>query len=82
LLQSFPANLAATFLCATLSYYFIEQPFIRFGHRFLAGTPAAPPREQPSEPAWTVPVLANEPVLAREPILSDERILPDERWKP
>jgi peptidoglycan/LPS O-acetylase OafA/YrhL len=88
LLQSFPANLAATFLCATLSYYFIEQPFIRFGHRFLAGTPAAPPREQPAGPAWTVPVLANEPVLAREPILSDERILPnerplpDERWKP
>lgn len=33
ILQIFPLNIAMTFLCAWISYRFIERPFIRLGHR-------------------------------------------------
>lgn len=33
LVQRFPFNLCCAFACATLSYYFIEKPLIRIGHR-------------------------------------------------
>jgi peptidoglycan/LPS O-acetylase OafA/YrhL len=44
ILQQWPWNLAAVFLCATASYYLIEAPMIRFGHRMTAP-------QQPS--SWT-----------------------------
>lgn len=34
LLEFWPINLAATFACALASYYLVEQPMIRIGHRF------------------------------------------------
>jgi peptidoglycan/LPS O-acetylase OafA/YrhL len=37
--QSFPLNIACIFICAGLSYYFIERPAIRLGHR-IAGSPS------------------------------------------
>ncbi len=33
LLQQYPFNLAAAMLCAVSSYYFVERPLIRMGHR-------------------------------------------------
>lgn len=39
-LQSFPFNWIATFACALLSYYLVEQPLIRLGHRLA---PTSPP---------------------------------------
>jgi peptidoglycan/LPS O-acetylase OafA/YrhL len=41
-LQHFPLNLIAVFLAAALSYYLIEKPLIRIGHR-LAGRSVATP---------------------------------------
>jgi peptidoglycan/LPS O-acetylase OafA/YrhL len=43
LLQSLPLNLAALLACAALSYYAIERPMIRVGHRLAA--PVTPGRE-------------------------------------
>lgn len=40
-LQYFPANLAATFLCAVLSYYVVERPMLRRAHG--KSRPAATP---------------------------------------
>jgi len=37
--QSFPLNIAFIFTCAGLSYYFVERPAIRLGHR-IAGSPS------------------------------------------
>jgi peptidoglycan/LPS O-acetylase OafA/YrhL len=37
-LQTFPVNVAAAFLCATISYRFIETPLIAFGHRITKST--------------------------------------------
>ena len=39
-LQSFPVNVVALFACAAGSYYFVERPMIRLGHRLAA--PATP----------------------------------------
>ena len=41
ILQTFPLNLALTFACATASYYLVERPMIRVGHRLAP----EPPRE-------------------------------------
>lgn len=38
-LQSFPLNLALTFVCAMASYYLVERPLIRVGHRLTPRTP-------------------------------------------
>jgi peptidoglycan/LPS O-acetylase OafA/YrhL len=43
ILQRFPINLFMIFLCAWLSYHFVERPFIRLGHRL------APPPTQGRE---------------------------------
>ncbi|TQV74608.1 acyltransferase [Aliikangiella marina] len=32
--QHWPINIFAAFACATLSYYLVEKPIIRFGHKF------------------------------------------------
>jgi peptidoglycan/LPS O-acetylase OafA/YrhL len=39
--QTFPVNLICAFLCAVISYYFIERPSIRIGH--LTCSPKTPP---------------------------------------
>jgi peptidoglycan/LPS O-acetylase OafA/YrhL len=39
-LQAFPLNLICPFICAALSYYLLEKPMIKLGHR-LAGSPGA-----------------------------------------
>lgn len=41
-LQEFPGNITMTVLCATASYYVMERPLIRLGHRLA--TPATPGR--------------------------------------
>jgi peptidoglycan/LPS O-acetylase OafA/YrhL len=42
LLQRWPINIAAALGCATASYYLIERPLIRVGHRLAAGLGAPP----------------------------------------
>jgi peptidoglycan/LPS O-acetylase OafA/YrhL len=39
-LREWPTNLVVLMLCATFSYYFVEKPFVRLGHK-LASVPAA-----------------------------------------
>jgi len=39
-LREWPINLAALMVCATFSYYVVEKPFVRLGHK-LASVPAA-----------------------------------------
>jgi peptidoglycan/LPS O-acetylase OafA/YrhL len=52
--QTFPLNLIAAVACATASYYFVERPLIRVGHR-LAPAMARDARERAST---TAPVVA------------------------
>jgi peptidoglycan/LPS O-acetylase OafA/YrhL len=54
-LQSLPWNLLATAACATASYWLVEQPLIRLGHRL---TPSRPPARPPQSPAAPVPFPA------------------------
>ena len=58
-LQTFPLNLVLTFACATASYYFVERPLIRVGHRL---TPRAGPRPEPV----AIRVTPDGPVLATD----------------
>ena len=53
-LQVFPLNYLAAFACATASYYLIEKPLIRVGHR--VAHPATPGREDLNEALAPVPV--------------------------
>jgi len=49
-LQSLPLNLAAAFACAIASFYLIERPLVRVGHRLAAAAPrpaAVQPVPQP-----------------------------------
>lgn len=41
-LQAFPLNLISPFVCAALSYYLLETPMVKLGHR-VAGSPGANP---------------------------------------
>jgi peptidoglycan/LPS O-acetylase OafA/YrhL len=41
-LQSWPWNVVALLTCATISYYLLERPLMRLGHRLAA--PATPGR--------------------------------------
>jgi peptidoglycan/LPS O-acetylase OafA/YrhL len=43
--QDFPLNLICPFLCAAASYYLVEKPMIKLGHR-LANAPGAGPAER------------------------------------
>ncbi len=58
-LQTFPLNLVLTFACAIASYYFVERPLIRVGHRL---TPRAGPRPEPV----AIRVTPDGPVLATD----------------
>ena len=42
LLQAFPMDLLCPIVCASVSYYLLEKPMIKLGHR-LAGSPGAGP---------------------------------------
>ena len=53
-LQIFPLNYLAAFACATASYYLIEKPLIRVGHR--VAHPATPGREDLNEARAPAPV--------------------------
>jgi peptidoglycan/LPS O-acetylase OafA/YrhL len=53
-LQVFPLNYLAAFACATASYYLIEKPLIRVGHRLAH--PATPGREDLNETPSSAPV--------------------------
>lgn len=46
LLHRWPWNLAATFGCAILSYYLLEQPMIRLGHRLHRPATAGCPEDE------------------------------------
>jgi peptidoglycan/LPS O-acetylase OafA/YrhL len=59
LLRKPPINLLALLLCATCSYYVIEKPFIRLGHK-LASTSF--PRYRARKRARTNPISVNRPV--------------------
>jgi peptidoglycan/LPS O-acetylase OafA/YrhL len=41
--QRFPINILCAFACATASYYLLEKPFIRLGHRIAARTSQTQP---------------------------------------
>jgi len=57
-LQHWPVNLLVVFVCATVSYYIVEKPMIRLGHK-LAGRFRTPAKER-DELAWpTVAVSAD-----------------------
>jgi peptidoglycan/LPS O-acetylase OafA/YrhL len=59
LLRKPPINLLALLLCATCSYYVIEKPFIRLGHK-LASTSFS--RYRARKRAHTNPISVNRPV--------------------
>jgi peptidoglycan/LPS O-acetylase OafA/YrhL len=59
LLRNPPINLLALLVCATFSYYVIEKPFIRLGHK-LASTSI--PRHRARRRAHTRPLSVNRPV--------------------
>jgi peptidoglycan/LPS O-acetylase OafA/YrhL len=59
LLRKPPINLLAPLLCATCSYYVIEKPFIRLGHK-LASTSFS--RYRARKRAHTNPISVNRPV--------------------
>ncbi len=50
LLRQSPVNLAVLLMCAAFSYYAIEKPFIRLGHKLAARTsiPDEGARNKPS----------------------------------
>jgi len=50
-LQSLPWNLLATAMCATASYWLVEQPLIRLGHRLTPSRPSPRPRPSLAVPA-------------------------------
>jgi peptidoglycan/LPS O-acetylase OafA/YrhL len=39
-LRQWPINLVALMVCATFSYYLLEKPFVRLGHKFASFPPA------------------------------------------
>jgi peptidoglycan/LPS O-acetylase OafA/YrhL len=58
LLRKTPINLVALLVCATFSYYVIEKPFIRLGHKL-----AVNPRPRVSQTAFqTLPLPSNRPM--------------------
>lgn len=61
-LQIFPLNYIAAFACATASYYLIEKPLIRVGHR--VAHPATPGREDLNETATPAPTSGPAPQIA------------------
>jgi len=57
-LQIFPFNYLAAFACAIASYYLVERPLIKVGHRLAH--PATPGREDLNElPAQAVPATVD-----------------------
>jgi len=52
--QTFPLNLIATVVCATASYYLVERPLIRVGHRLAP----AMPRDAMGREGAATPVVA------------------------
>jgi|SRR5579859_444767 len=59
LLRQQPINLLALLLCATFSYYAIEKPFIRLGHKLAS---AALQRDRARKRAPVHPIPVNRPV--------------------
>ena len=57
-LQKWPLNILIVVLCATASYYFVEKPFIRLGHK-LAGRYRSRAAEREGVPWPTVAVRAD-----------------------
>ena len=56
MLQSWPVNILVVFLCATVSYYWIEKPLIRLGHK-LAGRYRA--KVQKRDDVWSPAVAVS-----------------------
>jgi peptidoglycan/LPS O-acetylase OafA/YrhL len=52
--QTFPVNLIAAVACATASYYLVERPLIRVGHRLAP----AMGRDAMDNPSAAAPVVA------------------------
>jgi len=52
--QTFPVNIIAAVACATASYYLVERPLIRVGHRLAPATQ----RDAMLEPGAVAPVIA------------------------
>ncbi|MCG2673210.1 acyltransferase family protein [Bradyrhizobium sp. GCM10023182] len=57
-LRVFPLNIVSAFVCALLSYYFIERPFIRFGRDLLSR--AVSKDKQLSPTKWAKPSLTGD----------------------
>ena len=59
-LQQYPWNLGASMLCAIASYYLVEKPMIRTGHRIAgSGHPAFPSGDDaPSTPSESAPEVS------------------------
>jgi peptidoglycan/LPS O-acetylase OafA/YrhL len=52
--QTFPVNLIATVVCATASYYLVERPLIRVGHRLAPAMPRDAADRMSATPAVVV----------------------------
>ena len=63
IVQQFPLNTLMIFLCAWISYSFVERPFIRLGHRL------APPPTQGREDLVGRPIIEDSPVEEAAPEL-------------
>jgi peptidoglycan/LPS O-acetylase OafA/YrhL len=49
-LQLFPINVIAAVMCAAASYYLLERPLVRLGHRLAPSVPGAPEVDSPAGP--------------------------------
>jgi peptidoglycan/LPS O-acetylase OafA/YrhL len=69
-LQSFPINIVCVLAIATASYYLVERPLIKIGHRLAKPvTPGRPDlRETPTIPAI---IAATTPVITAAPASSE-----------
>lgn len=59
-LRAWPINLVALIVCATFSYYAVERPFVRLGHKLVPGPAkrAAPSKGAPSAAPSLTPAYA------------------------
>jgi peptidoglycan/LPS O-acetylase OafA/YrhL len=60
-LRQWPVNLVALMMCATFSYYVVEKPFIRLGHKLVSAPKA--------RDAFTISTASTPTTSLREPVL-------------
>jgi peptidoglycan/LPS O-acetylase OafA/YrhL len=59
--RQWPVNLVAVMICATFSYYVVEKPFIRLGHKLVSALKA--------RDGFTISTASTPTTSLREPVL-------------